>query len=228
MSTRELFDANARSYDRVNTVIGLGLDRRWREWAAEQAVTRSGCRVLDAFAGTGLVGLRAAALGADVTLADLSSGMLAVARSRAIESGATVRIVEADLSRPLRLEGPPFSAVTVVFGARYMSDPRGVIRNLASLLERRGRLVVVDFVRPAPGRPVSNMAAWYFFNALPSIAGALAGRRELYDLLVDSTRKLGPREHLLRLISDAGLSIERTRMMGFGLVCGVVARRDQA
>jgi demethylmenaquinone methyltransferase / 2-methoxy-6-polyprenyl-1,4-benzoquinol methylase len=227
-ATRDLFDANAASYDRVNTAISLGLDARWRDWAARRAVERPGARVLDAFAGTGLVGLRAAVLGAEVTLADGSSGMLEVARRRASAAGLDVRIVTADLSaeRP-EMAGAPFDAVTMVFGARYVDDPVRVVRGLASLLREGGTFVIVDFVEP-DGSPLSRLAAFYFFRVLPLVAGLLAGRRELYDRLVVSTHEMGTAERLAAIATHAGLTVVETRTMGFGLVSGVVGRRSGA
>lgn len=222
---RDLFDRSAATYDRVNTAISLGLDARWRAWAARQAVGRPGARVLDAFAGTGLVGLRAARLGAHVTLADISTGMLAVADVRAREAGLDVQLELADLASGAALvRGAPFDAVTMVFGARYLDDPVRVVRGLARLLTPGGTFVLLDFVQPVPSW-LSRLAGFYFFRVLPAIGGALSGNRELYDRLVSSTREMGPPEHLVRIATDAGLDVVRTRTMGFGLVLGVVARR---
>lgn len=225
-ATRELFDANTATYDRVNTLISLGLDARWRAWAARRAVERPGARVLDAFAGTGLVGLRAAALGAEVTLADGSAGMLEVARRRARASGLEVRFLETDLAaEPPDVPGAPFDAITLVFGMRYLDDPVRVLRGLATLLATGGPLLIVDFVEP-DGSLISRFAAFYFFRVLPRIASLLAGKRGLYDRLVASTHRMGGAERLVSLAQQADLTVTETRMMGFGLVAGVVARRD--
>jgi demethylmenaquinone methyltransferase / 2-methoxy-6-polyprenyl-1,4-benzoquinol methylase len=225
-ATRDLFDANAATYDRVNTIVSLGLDARWRDWAARSAGARAGARVLDAFAGTGLVGLRAAALGADVTLADGSEGMLAVARRRAEASGRDIRVAVTDLEAdPPLVPGAPFDAVTMVFGVRYLEDPVRVVRGLASLLKPGGTFVIVEFVEPGRGL-LSRLAAAYFFRVLPRLAGALAGRRGLYDRLAATTHAMGPAGRLAAIARGAGLRVTQTRSMGFGLVAGVVARAD--
>jgi demethylmenaquinone methyltransferase/2-methoxy-6-polyprenyl-1,4-benzoquinol methylase len=224
--TRRLFDANARTYDRVNTLISFGLDARWRDWAARRAVDTPHARVLDAFAGTGLVGLRSAALGADVTLADDSEGMLAVARRRAHDAGLEAHVVVTDLTaRPPAVPGAPFDAVTMVFGARYIDDPAAVVRGLASLLRPGGVFVIVDFVEPPRGL-VPRLAGVYFFHVLPVIASLLAGRRDLYERLTTSTHELGAAQRLVSIAEDAGLKVVEIRTMGFGLVTGLVARRD--
>lgn len=225
--SRSLFDENAGTYDRVNTMISLGLDARWRRWAARRAAWTPGARVLDAFAGTGRVGLEAAALGADVTLADDSRGMLDVAASEAARRGIVLRCVLTDLTAErLPFETGSFDAVTVSFGVRYLDSPADVLRRLGRLLRPDGRLVVLEFVRQPRG-PISWAASVYFFRVLPRIAGLLAGRRELYDYLASSTLAVGHVEDLAAVCRAAGFDVRSCRTMGFGLVAGLVCvRRD--
>jgi demethylmenaquinone methyltransferase/2-methoxy-6-polyprenyl-1,4-benzoquinol methylase len=220
--SRSLFDDNAGTYDRVNTIISLGLDARWRRWAARQAAWTPGATVLDAFAGTGRVGIETAALGAKVTMADASPGMLDVAMSEAARRGVVLRCVLTDLTaRVLPFEPRSFDAVTVSFGVRYLDSPAEVLRRLGGLLKRNGRLVVLEFVRPPRGL-VSRAAAVYFFRMLPWIAGQLAGRRRLYDYLASSTLAVGHADDLAALCRTAGFDVHSRRTMGFGLVAGLV------
>lgn len=216
-----LFDANAATYDRVNTVISLGLDDRWRTWAARRAVRRSGARVLDAFAGTGRTGIRAAELGAHVTLADISYSMLAEAVAEARRRSVSVSAVAVDLTTAETVPGAPFDAVTIVFGVRYLADPVAVIRRLASLLVPGGRVVLLDFAEPTGGL-LSRAAAVYFFRVLPRIASALAGRSELYRLLADTTHEIKGAGQLRGYLEDSGLHFVGQKTMGFGLVIGLV------
>jgi demethylmenaquinone methyltransferase / 2-methoxy-6-polyprenyl-1,4-benzoquinol methylase len=220
---RELFDETAATYDRVNSVVSLGLDSRWRDWAAHRAVTKPGARILDAFSGTGRTGLRAARLGARVTLADVSPGMLAIAHDRARREKLDVRTVVVDLvSAPGSLAAGPFDAVTVVFGVRYLDDPEAVLTNLGQLLRPGGRLVVVEFNEPDHSA-ISRVAGAYFFHVIPPVAGALSGHRELYDRLAAGTHEMGGTGRLVSIVSATGLVVEDVHHMGFGLVTGVVA-----
>ena len=226
-AARTLFDENAGTYDRVNAVISLGLDARWRAWAARRATSGPDSRVLDAYAGTGLVGLRAARLGADVTLADASPRMLDVARARAAAASLRVHVLECDLTaEPLRMSGAPFDAVTLVFGVRYLDEPARALRSLAGLLRPGGEMVIVEFVEP-DGSAVARLAAWYFFRVLPRLAGLLSGHPDLYETLSATTHAMGRAEHLEGIVRDAGLEVSERRSMGFGLVCGIVAKAAQ-
>lgn len=223
---RALFDASAATYDRVNTIVSFGLDRRWRRWAAARAVGDGvRPRVLDAFAGTGLSGLAAARLGARVTMADDSQGMLGLAVDRATARGIPIRACLVDLTDAETVASlGSFDACTVVFGVRYLDDPVAVLRALGALLEPGGRLVVMDFCTP-DARPLHRLAGAYFFGVLPSFAGLLAGDVELYRTLSVSTRRLGGRDRLPALVAEAGLHVTEVALMGFGLVVGVVGTR---
>ena len=242
-----LFDRNAARYDLVNTLITFGQDRRWRAWAARRALALAaqpppGERpaLLDACAGTGLVGLAAARRGARVTLADASPVMLERARRRAAARRLAVTSVVTDLAAPPPFAPASFDAATLAFGLRYLPDPAATLRALSGLLRHGGALVVLESVGPSArgvarvGTPPSfpdsatraarRAAAWYFFEAAPRIGAAVAGRRELYERLTATTASFGGAAELRRLLAAAGLEPLEEQQWAFGLVVGVAAR----
>jgi demethylmenaquinone methyltransferase/2-methoxy-6-polyprenyl-1,4-benzoquinol methylase len=223
---RDIFDQNATTYDRVNTVLSLGLDGRWRRWVAGEATWKPDARVLDAFSGTGLVGLAAASMGGKVTLADISPHMLSIAGKRAEKRDLIVDIKLVDLTKePSLFKRESFDSITIVFGIRYLKNPVEVLERLSFLLRPGGRLVALEFIVPSGG-PISRLAAIYFFSILPTIGAFLAKQRRLYDYLVSSTKVLGGKNNLLKIVSSAGFKVSKTKHFGFGLVCGVVASRS--
>jgi demethylmenaquinone methyltransferase/2-methoxy-6-polyprenyl-1,4-benzoquinol methylase len=222
-----LFDRSADRYDRINTAIIFGQDRRWRRWAARSVVRRPGLRVLDACAGTGLVGLEAARLGARVTLADVSPGMLARARERAAARRLDVSTCLVDLADPpAAADFGDFDGVTLAFGLRYFDDPVAVMRRLAAALRPGGELVLLEAVLPAQGL-LARGASFYFFHVAPRLAALLGGRRELYDRLTASVRSLGTAADVADVLAEAGFDVVRRRGFVGGLVIGVVARRTR-
>jgi demethylmenaquinone methyltransferase/2-methoxy-6-polyprenyl-1,4-benzoquinol methylase len=241
-SARELFEANAGTYDRVNSIITFGLDRRWRRWAARRALALAVApdavaplagswrspRVLDAFAGSGLISLELAARGAEVIAADISPQMLALARERAAAAGLRLAAVEIDLAGPDRVAPPwpphHFAAITLGFGLRYVAEPATVLRDLAATLAPGGAIVLLEAVRP-PAGPIGAVAAFYFFSVAPRFATRLAGRGELYARLAESVRAIGSAADVRRIVESAGLTAVETRQFAAGLVVGVVARR---
>lgn len=269
-----LFEAHAATYDRINTIITFGQDARWRRWAAGEAVRRGAAvgrgaaeaaavatapsprapRLLDACAGTGLVGLAAAELGARVTLADASPLMLARARGRAAARRLAVDDVVVDLARGATPFAPAdFDAVTLAFGLRYLPDPVATLRAFAAVLQPGGVVVALEaVVAPAPGnattpapgdavttasgiartraataalRAATAVASFYFFRVAPRIGALLSGRRDLYDRLTRSVRELGGGDDLAGLFADAGLMVVDRRAWACGLIEGLVAER---
>ncbi len=237
-----LFDRNAVRYDVVNTIITFGQDVRWRRWVAGRALALAAApppgerpALLDACAGTGLVGLAAARLGARVTLADASPVMLERARRRAAARRLAVDLVVADLAAPPPFAPASFDAVTIGFGLRYLPDPVAALRSLVGLLRPGGALVALEAVVPtassatngAGARLAGRCASWYFFSVAPRVGALLAGRAELYERLTSSVRELGSGDELVDLVRRAGLEPVARRRWAFGLVEGVAAQRPR-
>ena len=79
----DMFDRVAPRYDRMNRVISLGLDRRWRKRTVASLGLPPGARVLDLACGTGDLSRDLADAGYEPVGLDRSDGMLAAARTRA-------------------------------------------------------------------------------------------------------------------------------------------------
>ena len=83
---RKMFDGIAPSYDRLNHLMSLGVDRRWRRRALREIVDGTPQQVLDVACGTGdstIAVARTAAAGSLVTGADISEGMMALVAEKA-------------------------------------------------------------------------------------------------------------------------------------------------
>jgi ubiquinone/menaquinone biosynthesis C-methylase UbiE len=215
----------------VNRIITFDGDRRWRHWLAGRVPVSTATRVLDACAGTGLMGLELAARGAHVTLLDASDGMLRLAERRAQARGLPVDVVVGDLeemaaagdgSRPPVLAPNGFDLVSMAFGLRYFVRPDAVLAALRTTLAPGGRLLLVDAVCPPPGL-TGRAAGIYFFEVAPRVASLLAGRRELYVSLTASVRALGDAERVRGLLRAAGFALLEERTWAGGLVCAAVA-----
>ena len=225
-SAGPLFDRNAVRYDLVNRIITFGGDGRWRRDLAARAALPAGARVLDACAGTGLLGLELAARGAAVTLLDASPVMLSIAQRRAAALGLTVDVAAADLEAAPAPPGP-YDAVGMAFGLRYIREPGAVLQRLRAALAPEGRLLLLEAVCPPRG-VVGEAAGFYFFRVAPRVATLLAGRRELYDSLTESVRALGDADRVRALVKAAGLQVEEERTWACGLVIALIARLPAA
>ena len=74
---QEMFDGIAPSYDRLNHLMSLNVDRLWRRYALKEIVDGSVQQILDVACGTGdstIAVAKAAAPGSRVVGADISEG----------------------------------------------------------------------------------------------------------------------------------------------------------
>jgi SAM-dependent methyltransferase len=112
--------------------------------AALRALSLSpGDRLLDVAAGTGGAAMMAEQAGAEVVALDASPAMAARVRARA----ERVCAVAMDAAR-LGFADGTFKAALSVFGIILCPDPVGALREMARVVERRGRVVVVTWTEP--------------------------------------------------------------------------------
>jgi demethylmenaquinone methyltransferase / 2-methoxy-6-polyprenyl-1,4-benzoquinol methylase len=212
-----MFDGVARRYDRTNTVLTAGQDRRWRRLTREALDLRPGDRVLDLAAGTAVSTVELARSGAWCVAADFSLGMLRAGVARAVPK------VAADALHLPFADGA-FDAVTISFGLRNVADPDAALAELARVTRPGGRLVVCEFGRPgwAPFR-----AAYYagLERVLPAIADRVSSNPEAYRYLGESIRDWSPQPALARRIAARGWTAVAWRDVAFGAVALHRARR---
>ena len=92
---RNMFDGIAPSYDSLNHLMSLGVDKGWRRQAVKAVVDGSAQKILDVACGTGdlTVALAAAsAKGSTIVGTDISEGMMALVGQKAAKEGVISKI----------------------------------------------------------------------------------------------------------------------------------------
>jgi demethylmenaquinone methyltransferase / 2-methoxy-6-polyprenyl-1,4-benzoquinol methylase len=213
---RAMFDRIAGVYDRLNTVMTAGLDRRWRQRAADLAAVEPGGRALDVATGTGDLALelaRRVGAAGEVVGCDFSEEMLARAQAKA--GDAPVRFEWANaLSLPY--DGASFDAATVGFGARNFADLGRGIAEMARVVRPGGRVVVLEITTPERP-PLAWFYALWFDRVVPGL-GRLAGQEDAYTYLPNSVKRFpGPRE-LAAVMAGCGLRDVRWIVTAGGII----------
>ncbi len=208
---RAMFNAIAPRYDLANHLLSGGIDFWWRRRAVAQVGQWHPRRLLDLATGSGdlALALEKALPAAEVTGADFSPEMLAVARAKGLS-----RTVVADaLALPFADE--MFDCVTVAFGLRNMADWGAALREIARVLAPGGHLLVLDFSLPAgPLRPLYRA---YLHRILPLVAGAVTGERAAYDYLGASIEKFPSGAAMVALLEANGFREARARPLTGGI-----------
>jgi demethylmenaquinone methyltransferase/2-methoxy-6-polyprenyl-1,4-benzoquinol methylase len=214
-AVRGMFDAIAPRYDLVNRVMTFGLDRGWRRKAVAALALPPGSLVLDLAAGTGDLCRDLEAAGHRPVGVDLSSGMLAAART-------TAPLVQADVTR-LPVPDGRADGATCGFALRNLADVDAFLAELARVIRPGGRVAVLEV-----SEPDSALLRWghgvYFGKVVPRIGGLLSDR-SAYRYLPRSAAYLPPAPELVRRFEDAGFPGTTRGALGAGAAQLLVGTR---
>lgn len=187
------FDKIACTYDRLNHLMTLGLDRWWRR----RAVKGLHGNVLDVACGTGDMVLALQESGCTVTGVDLSEEMMAIAKQKAPET--TYKIADAE---HLPFPDETFDAVTCAFGVRNFVHLEKGLNEMLRVLKPGGRIAILELSTPDSPlvRPFYNL---YTRHIIPWLGQNIAGSREAYTYLPQSIERFPKGDDFLRILNNS-------------------------
>ena len=204
---RRLFTDIASIYDRMNHVLSLGFDRRWRKLAVAEVEGRPE-RVLDLACGTGDMAFALARRFPDAEIlgVDLTPAMLDIARAKS--KLPKIRFVEGDaLNLSSLVSGATFALCTCAFGFRNFPDRPKALREVWNVLTPKGELLVLEFFKPR------NFLLGLFTSIwLRILAAAFApGRTSSYRYLRESMQGMVSEDAFVALAKEEGFKLLRRR-----------------
>ncbi len=224
---RDMFGAIARSYDLNNRLHSLWQDEAWRRTAVRMAGVRPGETVLDVACGTGdlthAFARRSPAsrvIGSDFTRAMLD---LAEHKRSRLDPRLARRIeyAEAD-AMALPFGDASADVVSIAFGIRNVQSPERAIAEFFRVLKPGGRVVILEFDRPAFG-PMRWFNDLYCGRVMPRTATWISRDRSgAYRYLPKSVEGFMSHDELGDRLRDAGFEGVRHRVLSLGIcVCTV-------
>ena len=225
---REMFDNIAPSYDQLNHVLSMNVDKLWRRHALREIVDGSAQRILDVACGTGdstISIAKAAGVGSTVTGVDISEGMMALVEGKAAKAGVgdCIHLQVAD-GEALPYEDGSFDRVTCAFGIRNFEHKEKGLSEFRRVLKPGGKAVILELSVPQ-NRVVRWAYDLYFSRLLPRIGGAVSGDKAAYRYLPASVHQFPDPQAFCRMMEDAGFSRVRCRTFTFGLCRMFVGER---
>jgi demethylmenaquinone methyltransferase/2-methoxy-6-polyprenyl-1,4-benzoquinol methylase len=219
---RGVFDSVAPRYDLMNDVMSFGLHRLWKRFTIARTGLKPGQAALDVAAGSGDLSIPLARqVGQDgqVIVTDINYEMLSVGRDRLLDAGVAgnVAFLLAD-AEALPFRDRSFHCITIGFGLRNVTDKDAALRSMYRVLKPGGRLLILEFSKPALG-PLNAVYDAYSFQVLPRMGKLLAGDDASYRYLAESIRKHPDQQTLQQMMEDAGF--ERCEV--FNMSGGIVA-----
>lgn len=216
-----MFDRIAGRYDRMNRLMSLGQDQRWRRRMAHLAALPSRGVALDLATGTGDVALALLERTPDATVVGADFALQMMRQGRRKRPPPHLYFAGAD-ALALPFPNQSFDAVVHAYLMRNIADiDRGFLEQVR-VLKPGGRLVGLEINIPA--LPAARLLYRLFFEALVPRLGALVAREnEAYLYLPTSVLAYPDPGEIRHRMMAAGLQevrYERHMLGAITIHCG--------
>ena len=226
---RGMFNDIAPTYDCLNHILSLDIDRLWRKRVV-RIVRRLGAkRIMDMATGTGDLAIAMAKHieGSTIYGADFSSEMLAVAKQKIEALGLAERISLTECNaEDIPLEDEAVDATTVAFGVRNFEHQKEALTEMKRTIRKGGHLIVLEFSNPrcALVRWVYRLYSHYI---LPAIGRMVSKHATAYTYLPDSIDKFASPEEFTALLKEVGFDHIECKSQSMGIAHIYIAHKDK-
>lgn len=213
-----LFDDIAPTYDKLNHILSLNIDKSWRSKSVKQVLKGKHDVVLDIACGTGDFSIELAQKGVEKVIGvDISEGMMKIGMEKVKALGLEDKIsMHVDDSESLSLEDNSIDAVTVAFGVRNFEHLQIGLNEMNRVIRPGGTVNVLEL--SVPSNPV---LLWcyklYFMHVLPFFGGLVSGNKEAYKYLPTSVMNFPKPNVFMSMLETAGFKEVKQRAFTFGL-----------
>lgn len=218
-----LFDRIAGTYDKLNHLLSLNIDRRWRRKAV-QSINPSFSEavqsiILDVAIGTADLTLEILRQGkADRVIGlDVSQQMMVIGQQKVQKAGYADK-VRFDYGSALEMpyEDHSFDAVTCAYGVRNFADLQQGLNEMYRVLKPGGELVILEFSYPT--NPIIKACYnLYFLHILPWIGKMLSHDKTAYQYLNTSVKNFPYGLAMVEHIKQAGFEHVTFRPLSMGI-----------
>ncbi len=228
---RSMFDNIAPTYDKLNHILSLNIDKIWRRKAVKRiknhvfhssqqltANSQQLKKVLDVACGTADSTIALAKAGIpSVTGIDISEGMLKVGEKKVkdlnLSSAINFKVEECE---NLSFNDNTFDAAFIAFGIRNFEDREKGLRELRRVLKDNGHLLILELSVPQ-NKILLSLYKLYFLNILPFIGKKISGDSKAYIYLPQSVMNFPKPKDFLQMMEECGFRNVRQKALTFGL-----------
>ena len=222
-----MFDRIAPTYDKLNHMLSLGIDRRWRRSAVDALGKFNPQQILDIATGTGDFALLLAKRikPQHITGADISEGMMAVGREKVKKEGLqdTISFQWEDCMK-LSFPNGSFDAVTSAYGVRNFQDLDAGLREMQRVLRSGGHLLIVELTSP-PRFPMKQLFWVYAHVVMPLLGRLISHDDSAYTYLPASMEAFPQPEQMEGILSRAGFAEVQWKRFTFGISTMYLAKK---
>ncbi|HEU4753026.1 MAG TPA: bifunctional demethylmenaquinone methyltransferase/2-methoxy-6-polyprenyl-1,4-benzoquinol methylase UbiE [Armatimonadota bacterium] len=216
---RAMFGRVAKGYDRLNSVLSMGLHHGWRRFAVRECAFPPDGRALDVAAGTGDFAIETISRGGTAVGVDLCEPMLREGQPKLQRLGLERRIrMVVGEAEALPVPANHFDCATIGFGLRNVTDIDRTFAEMARAVKPGAKVVALEIAKPR--NPVLRPFFFlYFYHLSPWVARVLGGDPQAYQYLPNSLKAFKSREELAESMRRAGLAEVHYHDLSGGMVC---------
>ena len=216
----EMFDNIAPTYDRLNHIMSLNIDRIWRRRVMRIIRRAKPQRIMDVATGTGDLAIAMARKvnEAHILGVDLSEEMLSEARKKIkrLELEKRITLEKDDAENLTMVASESVDAATVAFGVRNFENIERGLSEIYRTLRPGGKLVVLEFSMPK-NRLVRWVYRQYAHRLLPRIGGMISKDKQAYTYLPDSVEEFPAPERFAEILKGVGFKSVKLSSQSFGI-----------
>ncbi len=205
---KDTFNAIARRYDLMNTLMSLGMDKLWRRKVVQIVQAKPGMRILDVCCGTGKLTTelgKSVVPSGQVIGIDFSKEMLEKAWKNLNNSFSkeNIKLLQGDaLSLPF--ENNSFDGATVGWGLRNLPELSKGIQEMVRVVKPGSLVVSLDMAKPTI--PIFKQVYWFYFKKIIPFLGKIwAGKEKEYNYLFSSAYEFESQSELAKIFENCGL-----------------------
>lgn len=224
---REMFNDIAPTYDKLNHILSLDIDRLWRRNVVRILRRKGVKQVLDMATGTGDLAIAIARNieGSQIFAADFSREMLAVAHKKVEALGLSEQISlhECDAEN-ISLPDDAVDVATVAFGVRNFERQQKALTEIKRTIKPGGHLVVLEFSNPKCAF-VRFIYRLYSHYILPTIGKVISKHNSAYKYLPESIDQFPAPETFIEILREVGFDDIERHSQSFGIAQIYVAHK---
>ena len=218
-----MFNDIAPTYDKLNHILSLNVDKSWRRKAVKRlkksVVEVQNPMILDVACGTAdsTIQIAKSIENAEILGLDISEKMLEIGEEKVKKLGLESRIkFHNSCAENIDFQDDTFDAVFVAFGVRNFEDRMKGLGEILRVLKHDGSLFVLEL-----SEPQNVIVRWfynlYFKNILPFIGKKVSGNAAAYRYLQQTVEKFPMPKEFMKMLQDIGYQDIKHKAYSCGL-----------
>lgn len=221
-----MFNNIAPTYDKLNHILSLNIDKIWRKKAVKricknlrnsESQNLRSAHVLDVACGTADSTIALSKAGIPfVTGIDISDGMIKIGEEKIAALKIDNINLKVDDCENLSFNDNTFNSAFIAFGIRNFEDKKKGLNELRRVLKDKGHLLILELSVPQ-NKILLSLYKLYFLHILPFIGKKISGDSKAYTYLPQSVMNFPKPKEFMKMMEECGYKNVKQKALTFGL-----------